>query len=160
MKTGADSYFRRKIINPVLDLLKQGITPEKLSLSVALGITLGIIPLLGIITIVCAFLALHFRLNAAVMIIFSNLVYPIQIALYVPFIRLGEYTFDIPSIPFSLSEVVASIRHDWVEAINRFGLANLLGLFSWAMVAIPLGLGVYYVALYIFRRSKTRKLAH
>jgi uncharacterized protein (DUF2062 family) len=160
MKTGAGNYFKRKVIHPVLDLLKQGVTPEKLSLSVALGITLGIIPLLGIITIVCAFLAIHFRLNAAVMILFSNLVYPIQIALYVPFIRLGEYTFDIPSIPFSISAVLASIRHDWVEAVNRFGLANLLGLFSWAIIAIPLGVGVYYVTLYIFSRSKLRKIAH
>lgn len=160
MKTGKNSYFRRKIIQPLLDLLKQGVTPEKLSLSIALGVTLGIIPLLSIITIVCAFLAIHFRLNAAIMILFSNLVYPIQIALYVPFIRLGEYTFDIPSIPFSINAVLASIRHDWVEAINRFGLANLLGLFSWAIVAIPLGFGIYYVTLYIFRRSKLQKIAH
>lgn len=160
METGAGSYFRRKVINPVLDLLKQGVTPEKLSLSVALGITLGIIPLLGIITILCAFLAMHFRLNAAIMIIFSNLVYPVQIALYVPFIRLGEYTFDIPSIPFSITEVWASLRHDWVEAINRFGMANLLGLFTWAIVAIPLGVGIYYTALYIFRKSSARKLVH
>ena len=160
MEIEADSYFRRKVINPLLALLKQGVTPEKLSLSVALGITLGIIPLLGIITILCAFLAIHFRLNAAIMIIFSNLVYPIQLALYIPFIRLGEYTFDMPSIPFSIGEMLANIRHDWVEAINKFGLANLLGLFSWAIVALPLGLVIYYLALYLFKKTKVRTLAH
>lgn len=160
MDIGVGIYLRRKVINPLLDLLKRGTTPEKLSLSVALGITLGIIPLLGIITIICAFLAFRFRLNAPVMIIFSNLVYPIQIALYIPFIRLGEYTFDIPSIPFSISEMLASIRHDWLEAINRFGMANLLGLFSWALIALPLCVGIYFLALYLFRKTKAQSVVH
>ena len=160
MQTGAGIYFRRKVINPLLDVLKQGATPEKLSLSVALGITLGITPLLGIITIICAFLAFRFRLNAPVMIIFSNLVYPVQIALYIPFIRLGEYTFDIPSIPLSIGEMLASIRHDWIEAINRFGTANLLGLFSWAIIAVPLCGAIYFSTLYLFRKTKVHPVAH
>ena len=159
MKTGVGIYFRRKVISPLLELLKRGATPEKLALSIALGITLGIIPLLGIITVICAFLAFRFRLNAPVMIISSNLVYPVQIALYVPFIRLGEYTFDIPSMPFSIGEMLASIRHDWLEAINRFGMANLLGLFSWALIALPLCGGIYFLALYLFRKTKTQSVA-
>ena len=37
-------WLRRRIVNPILDLLRQGITPEKVALSIALGLTLAAPP--------------------------------------------------------------------------------------------------------------------
>lgn len=39
--------FHNKIGKPVLNLLKQGISPEKLSLSIAFGAVIGILPVLA-----------------------------------------------------------------------------------------------------------------
>ena len=46
-------FLRRRIVIPILDLLRQGITPEKIALSIALGITLGVTPVLGSTSILC-----------------------------------------------------------------------------------------------------------
>ena len=53
----------RKILDPLLALLKQGMSPNRLALCVALGIVIGNIPILGVSTLICAAIALVFRLN-------------------------------------------------------------------------------------------------
>ena len=40
-------FLRRKVIQPIIDLLKQGITPERIALTIALGVILGVTPVLA-----------------------------------------------------------------------------------------------------------------
>ena len=42
-----NGFLTRKLIRPLLELLRQGVTPEKLSMSIALGAALGMIPVIG-----------------------------------------------------------------------------------------------------------------
>lgn len=58
-----ESFFHRRLIRPILDLLRQGVTPEKIALSLALGVALGVFPVLGSTTALCALAALVLRLN-------------------------------------------------------------------------------------------------
>ena len=60
MKRG---FFHRRVVAPIVALLTQGITPEKIALSLAFGIVLGIFPVLGSTTVLCAAAALVFGLN-------------------------------------------------------------------------------------------------
>jgi uncharacterized protein (DUF2062 family) len=43
--------------------MRQGISPRRLALTLALGFAIGCIPVVGIPTVVCAAMALAFRLN-------------------------------------------------------------------------------------------------
>ena len=85
-----NSFFHRKLVLPVINLLRQGITPEKIALSLAIGICLGVFPLLGSTTILCTLAAILFRLNLPAIQLVNYFVYPLQLALLIPFIRLGE----------------------------------------------------------------------
>jgi uncharacterized protein (DUF2062 family) len=58
------SWIPRRLFEPLLDLLKQGISPGRLALSVAIGIVVGNIPILGLSTILCTIIALTLRLNS------------------------------------------------------------------------------------------------
>jgi hypothetical protein len=51
------------IFDPLLKFLKQGMSPERLALCVAIGGGVGNIPFLGLPGILCAAIALAFRLN-------------------------------------------------------------------------------------------------
>jgi uncharacterized protein (DUF2062 family) len=64
------------IFLPIVDLLRQGITPEKIALSIALGAVLGIFPVLGSTTILCAAAAFVLRLNLSAIQIVNFLIYP------------------------------------------------------------------------------------
>lgn len=55
--------LRRRIADPLLPLLQQGKSADRLALAVAVGVVVGNIPIFGTSTILCAVVALAFRLN-------------------------------------------------------------------------------------------------
>jgi uncharacterized protein (DUF2062 family) len=88
-----DKYFRKRLKEPVMALLGKGISPEKLALSLGLGITLGIFPILGTTSILCLIFALAFRLNVPAIMAANWAVYPLQIAFLAPFFVAGRHLF-------------------------------------------------------------------
>ncbi len=94
-----DSFLQRRLVRPVIELLRQGVTPEKIALSIVFGVTLGVFPVLGSTTALCAVAALAFRLNLPAIQIVNYFVYPLQIALLIPFFRVGEKLFGVEHLP-------------------------------------------------------------
>ena len=72
----SEGFLKRRLVRPIIELLSQGVTPEKLALSLALGITLGIFPALGSTTALCAIAALVLRLNLPAIQIVNYFMYP------------------------------------------------------------------------------------
>lgn len=83
-----EGFIHRRLVQPVIALLSQGITPEKIALSLAIGIVLGVFPVLGSTTLLCAAAAMVFRLNLPAIQLVNYIVYPLQLALFVPAKRL------------------------------------------------------------------------
>jgi len=69
--------------------LRQGISPQRLALTLALGFAIGCIPVVGIPTMLCAMVALALRLNLPAIQAANYAAMPLQVALIVPFVRLG-----------------------------------------------------------------------
>ena len=107
-----DGFFLRRIARPIVELLRQGVTPEKMALSIALGVALGLFPVLGTTTALCALAALILRLNLPAIQIVNYFVYPLQIVLLIPFFRLGEKLFGAPRLPLSAAEIQPPERAD------------------------------------------------
>ena len=68
-------FLYRRVVDPILGLMRQGLTTEKVALSLAFGIVLGVFPILGSTTILCAVAALIFRLTTIQLV--NYLLYPI-----------------------------------------------------------------------------------
>jgi uncharacterized protein (DUF2062 family) len=139
-------------------LLRQGHTPEKIALSVALGITLGLFPIFGTTTLLCVAAAVALRLNHPAIQITNQLMYPIQIPLILVFIRIGESMLGVAPIPFSATLMVAELRAHPTVLMERFGTAGLRGILGWAMVA-PVVVGLTYVSLLPVLRLASRRPA-
>jgi uncharacterized protein (DUF2062 family) len=150
-------YLRRKLITPVLGLLTMGLSPAKLALTVALGFIIGIMPLLGVATLVCTALGYRFRLNIPALLLVCYLAGPFYLALYLPFIKLGIWIFGANDFRMSFDEILDLFREDWWLALNKIWLANMLGLLAWALVSIPLGLLLYFSLRPLFRKMLHRK---
>lgn len=131
------NWFRIRILGPLLRLLREGLTPEGLARSLALGLALGIIPLFGTSTALCVGAALAFRLNQPAMQVANYLAYPLQIALLVPFIRLGEQLFGAPRLPLSLPLLMAAMKADAWAALGAFWTSLWHAAVAWALV-VPL----------------------
>jgi len=137
-------------------LLRQGHTPEKIALSVALGITLGLFPIFGTTTLLCVAAAVALRLNHPAIQITNQLMYPIQIPLIVVFIRLGESMLGVAPIPFSATLMMAELRAHPAVLMERFGAAGLRGVLGWALVA-PVVVGLTYAVLVPILRMASRR---
>lgn len=97
-----DFNLRRRVWDPLLGLLKQGVTPDRLALCVAIGIVIGNIPYFGTSTILCTIIALVFRLNLPAMLLVQAAMAPTQVLLIIPFVRLGEWLLHAPPQPLTM----------------------------------------------------------
>jgi uncharacterized protein (DUF2062 family) len=132
--------IREQLRNQVL----QGRDIHGLALAPSLGIVLGIIPLLGVSTALCALLAVLLRLNHLLIQAANYLVYPLQLILIFPFIRLGEHITGISVLPDSFDQMQAHFRLEGAAALLDYLSAALLGLFAWLLLGIPLGFLIYF----------------
>jgi len=57
------TFLRRRIWAPLQGGLRQGVTPEKLAFSSAVGASLGVFPVLGTTSLLCVLAAAVWRLN-------------------------------------------------------------------------------------------------
>jgi uncharacterized protein (DUF2062 family) len=154
----------RKIVTPIIGLLKQGITPEKIVLSICFGIVLGVIPVLGSTTILCTLAALIFRLNLPAIHIINYLVYPLQIIFLIPFYRAGAWLFDADVLLLSAGKVIAMINEDTMAAIRFLWDTTAHALVVWLILAPVVGILLYLILLPLVRQlplepSATPKMA-
>jgi uncharacterized protein (DUF2062 family) len=148
-----EGFFKRRLVRPILDLLRQGVTPEKIALSVALGAALGVIPVLGWSTTLCAIVAIILRLNLPAIQIVNYFVYPAQIALLVPFFRWGEKLFRAPHFPISVPQIYGLFHAGTWIAIKLLWTTIWHAIVVWGMLA-PIFVGlVYTVLLPLLRRA-------
>lgn len=140
------SFFRRRLVQPVLNLFKQGMTPAKLGATIAVGTMVGIIPFLGVTTVLATALAARFRLNIAATVLISYLVQPLQILCAIPFIKLGILVFGLDELKLTFGEMQALFQADWLMALNQLWKANLAGVTAWAILSFPVG-WVFYLLL-------------
>ena len=126
-------------------------SPGKLAATVAVGSVVGVIPAIGVTTIIGTAIAARFRLNIAATVLVSYLMQPLQILLALPFIKLGIYWFGMAELRLSLDEMAAMFRADWLQALNKLWLANLAGISAWALLAVPGGILLYLVCLPVFK---------
>jgi uncharacterized protein (DUF2062 family) len=129
------TWLYRNILGPLLALLRQGVSPDRLALCVAIGIVVGNIPILGISTILCAVIALAFRLNLAAIQIVQAAMAPTQLLLIIPFVRLGEWVLRAPPQSVSVSDGLALLSHGVGRAIVVLWDAILHAGFAWVLVA-------------------------
>jgi len=133
----SNAFFDRRVIQPVLNLLRQGTKPEEIALSIAFGLVLGIFPSLGWTTLLCLLAAVTFRLNLPAVQLVNYLVYPLQLALLIPFIRAGELLFHSAIMPLSVSQILAMIKAGVWHSIKVLWIATVQAIAVWALIAPP-----------------------
>lgn len=128
-------FWRERVVAPIVAQLLQGVTPQKMALTIALGFSLGVIPVLGITTALCAVAAVRLRLNQPVIQLVNWLVYPLQLAWLLIFIRLGEWIMHAPQISLSLPELIGKFHESPGNFVQEFGMAQLHGVVAWLFIA-------------------------
>lgn len=130
-----ESWWRRRLVAPVVAQLTVGISPERIAWAISLGIVLGVFPIMGTTTLVCLVAGWLLRLNQPVLHVFSNLVYPLHLVLILVFIRLGERLYGAPGLSFSIPQLLGRFKDDPLQFGRDFGMSAWHGVSAWLLVA-------------------------
>ena len=145
-------FWRRRVVDPLVDLLAQGLTPDRLALSLAVGLVLGLFPIVGVTTLLCVAAGFVFRLNHLALQLANHLAYPLQLPLVLAFVRLGERLLGAPRVSFDPLKLVRHFERDATGFLREFGLTGLHGILGWSLVAPVLLLAVFFSLRPLLRR--------
>jgi len=128
--------------------LRQGMSPRRLALTLALGLAVGCIPVVGIPTLVCAALALTLRLNLPAIQAANYAAMPLQLILIVPFIKLGGWLLA----GFGRSTGNPILHTSPLALITEMGGFAEQALLAWLVIAIPAVLLMTFALTLLLRR--------
>jgi uncharacterized protein (DUF2062 family) len=154
------TFLYRRVALPILALLRMGASPRKLAWSIALGLVIGINPLLGSTTLVCLGVAALFRLNLAASQLANHLMYPVEILLLVPFLSAGAWVFRTGPIPLSPKVIFLEARTQPVALIRSLWTWEWHALVLWAAIAAILLPGIALLLTPVLRRLLARVERH
>lgn len=129
------TWFKRRFLEPLVALLKQGMTPEKLAWSIAWGCVAGVFPVIGSTTALCMVIGYAFRLNHVSLQLANYAVYPVQLALLIPLFSAGAWVFSATMPPWRASDIVALIRAGWFQAIALLWTTTWHAILVWVVIA-------------------------
>ena len=154
------SWLRRRLLDPLLGVLRQGLSPEQLALTVALGVVIGAIPLLGAITTVATLAALRLRLNVAALQLISHLMTPLQLLIIIPLLRQGARLMgNTQENELTLERIRYLFSHDWRAALQLLWRAEVGAMVIWLLGSIPVVAVLYVVLRPVFRRLAAKRKA-
>ena len=146
--------IRERIRSIVVAQLTQGLSAEKLALTVAVGLCIAVNPIIGTTTLGCFAAAYLLRLNLPVIQVVNFSTYALQLLLIFPFIRLGEWIFRARPERRSLADLAALTKAHPLDSLALLGTTFLHAFVAWMLVA-PLIVAAVYFAV----RSPLRVLA-
>jgi uncharacterized protein (DUF2062 family) len=126
-----------RVVQPVKQQLWQGATPRKLALSLAVGIVISVMPVLGITTLFALLASAVLRLNHVATVAANYVAYPLQILLFIPFFQAGAWLTQGPPVPFSLEQIQAELAGGIWATVVRYAEADARAMVAWALFAIP-----------------------
>ena len=151
-------FFKNKVATPIFNLLKQGISPEKLALSLSAGVVICCFPILGTTSFLCFVFAAIFRLNHVAIQITNYVCYPLQFIFLIPLLQLGNLLFGIESMNLDIGEMTSFFQADAVGFLKTYGLVALRGCVAWLVTAPFVGILCYFGFLYLLKRIPKKSI--
>jgi uncharacterized protein (DUF2062 family) len=128
-------FVQRRVVKPLLDLLRMGATPERLAWSLAMGVLVGINPVLGTTTVLALAAASAFRLNYVASQIGNHLMYPVQLLLLPVWIAVGSRLFGTPGLKLGRRALMLEVKHHPWQTTKALWTWEWHALVVWALAA-------------------------
>ena len=144
----------RRTVDIVVTQLHQGVTADKIALTLAIGLILGLFPIFGTTSALCVLAALWLKLNQPIIQLVNWFAAPLQLPGIYLFARIGERLTRSPPVPFSITGLVQQFRASPWQFLQHFGSTGLRAVLAWLLIA-PLIALLVYLAL----RPPLRRLA-
>lgn len=139
-------------------LFCQGLSAHQLALAVAVGLSIGVLPTLWGSSLLCALISWRLGLNQLAVQTVNYLVYPLQLALFLPFALWGQQL--CPGWFAATPELTwQSLQSDWSRLGSSLVPVQCSALVGWATLTPLLLLFGYALSFLLFRARERRNFA-
>lgn len=153
-----ESFWRRRVVTPVLAQLKQGVTPDKIALTLAVGTACSLLPFLGFTALLNLGVGLWLRLNQPILQTLNQVLGPLQLVLILVYVRIGERIWSAPEMPLSVTVLAKAFTDDPGAFMQRFGWTGVHAATAWGLSAPVIMAAVYFPLRGVMRRVARSKL--
>ena len=143
-------FITRKIVEPVMGVLKSGISADSVADALAWGVVCGLFPIPGATSGASMVVTYAFSLNIVCVMAANLAATPLNLASFVSIIRTGEWLLSLPPTPIAMQP----FKDDFLAALSTFWMSLAAGVLVWALAAYPSA----FVLSRLFRPI-TRKLS-
>lgn len=153
------TFWQRRVRDPVVALLTQGITPQRIAATFAVGTWCSLFPFFGFTTALNLGVGLWLRLNQPILHTLNQLLGPVQIVMIFVYVRLGEALWGATEDTFTISEVLNTFREaSFLEFLERFGWAGVHAFTAWSLTAPVLLAGIYLPLRTVLKKFARRRV--
>ena len=151
------AFWQRRLVAPLRAQLTQGVTPDKLALTLAVGTACSLLPFLGFTTLLNLGVGLWLRLNHPILQTVNYLLGAAQVALILVYVRLGELIWHAPPMPLSIGQLVQAFRDSPAAFLQRFAWTGVHAATAWVLSVPLIVAGLYYALRPVMRRFAARR---
>ncbi|XP_076930274.1 uncharacterized protein LOC143595250 [Bidens hawaiensis] len=154
---GIGTWINKQIVEPFTEIVSRGAEPKELAFSAALGITLGVFPIVGVTFFLCVLAITMFGsyVNAPTVMLANFVATPIELSLIIVFLRFGEFLTGGAHFPLTTDALKKVLTG---KASAEILLSIVHALLGW-MVLAPFILGLLYIAFVPCFTMLVRKLS-
>jgi uncharacterized protein (DUF2062 family) len=127
--------------------------------SIAFGVFLGILPLPGLNSVLCAIVAVRRGLNMGVIQAVNWIMLPVQIGMFLPMSRLGAYVLRHQPLPLAFDETVSLLKSGPTAFFEAVGFGFVDATLVWCVLGIPTCFLIFRATRYVLERRADRASA-
>jgi len=157
----ARTPWQRHVIDPIAAQLTQGITPEKIALTLSVGSALALFPIFGTTTLLCLAAGILLKLNQPIIQLVNMLCATIHFPLIVCLFRMGHLMFGVPYTHVGLGmmhHMLDTFWEDPTKFFERFGVDALHAVVAWLVIAPFWMIVTYMLSLPVLREALRRRI--
>lgn len=104
------SCWQRRVIAPLRTQLTQGISPDHLAVTFAVGAACSLFPFLGFTSLLNLVVGIGLRLNQPILQILNQLLGLVQLSLILAYVRLGEWLWRAEGAAFTPADLIHTFK--------------------------------------------------
>jgi uncharacterized protein (DUF2062 family) len=147
----------KKIKTVIIGQLLVGVTPDKLTQSLSLGLLIGINPFLGTATALCFLTATIFKLNHVAIQTTHYVIYPLQIIMVPVYIKIVSLLFEVGKVDLRPDLVIKQFYASPALFMKQYGVIGMYAFVLWILVSIPSYFLIYRAIFPLVVRIRNRK---
>lgn len=145
------NMWQRRIADPIVAQLTQGLTPQKIAMTIAIGSAIAMFPILGTTTLICLAVGIVLQLNQPIIQAVNYACTPLHLTFIFYAFRWGERLFGTSHTRLEFRWMMRMLHEHPIDFVSTYSLTALHAILVWAILVPFWSTAVYYVTLPIMR---------